>query len=90
MSHVEIIIRLALGLVENFLNIEFKDVPEDRQEVIHQTATAELIEWLRSKDFTDRERVLTTFYITAATLHALIEQLPKYKEHLKEQLAKEN
>lgn len=89
MNYVEIIIRMAEEIMNHILQIEFATIPEDRQRVIAAAASQELIDWLEAKGLSQKERVLTRFFITAATLHVLLDHLPQLRAHLRELLKEE-
>lgn len=89
MNYVEIIIRMAEEIMNHILQIEFAAIPEDRQRVIAAAASQELIDWLEAKGLSQKERVLTRFFITAATLHVLLDHLPQLPAHLRELLKEE-
>lgn len=89
MNTVELIIIMACRIMERILELELKDVPEEREEAIRAAATHELIGWLREKDLDEKERVLTTFYITAGVLSTLKDKFPQLLEHLAEKMKEE-
>lgn len=89
MNTVELIINMACKIMERILELELKDVPKEREEAIRAAATHELVGWLREKDLDDKERVLTTFYITAGVLSTLKDKFPQLREHLVEKIKEE-
>ncbi len=89
MNYVGIILSLASQVMENILHIEFNHIPEDRQKVISTVATQEMTDWLEEKGLSQKERVLTRFFITACMLKVLLDDLPQLWAHLRE-LTKED
>ena len=89
MNYMETMIRMACRIMEETVSIEFDHVPDDRQKVIVAAATQELTDWLEEKGMTQKERVLTTFYITAGVLSTLKDKFPQLREHLVEKIKEE-
>lgn len=79
---MKIIIDLACRILTDFFLAFAEDLPDDRVELIEQTAKEGLIEWLKDKGFNEQERVLTTIIIAAAACHALDENFFGRDDHV--------
>ena len=84
LNYVGIILILASKVMKNILHIEFNHIPEDRQKFISVVATQEMTDWLEEKGLSQKERVLTRFFITSCMLEVLLDDLPQLWEHLRE------
>ena len=79
---MKLIIDLACRILTDYF-LEFSgDLPDDRVELIEETAKEGLIEWLKGKGFDQQERVLTTIFIAAAACHALGEDFFGSDDHV--------
>ena len=79
---MKLIIDLACRILTDYF-LEFSgDLPDDRVELIEETAKEGLIEWLKGKGFDQQERVLTTLLIAAASCYALSENVFGRDDHV--------
>ena len=79
---MKLIIDLACRILTDFFLESSKELPDDRLELIEETAKEGLIEWLKDKGFDQQERVLTTIFIAAAACHALSEDFFGRDDHV--------
>ena len=79
---MKLIIDLAQRILQDFFLAYSEELPDDRVELIEETAKEGLIEWLKDKGFDQQERVLTTMLIAAASCHALSENAFGRDDHV--------
>lgn len=79
---MKLIIDLAQRILQDFFLAYSEELPDDRVELIEETAKEGLIEWLKDKGFDQQERVLTTIFIAAAACHALSEDVFGRDDHV--------